>query len=77
MTDVRFPLMSTERPEATGLLATWYARDGETVAEGQLVAEVQMDKVDAEVVAPASGTIRLLAQEGEEVTQGTPIAEIT
>lgn len=47
------------------------------MAADQLVAEVQMDKVDAEVLAPAAGTIRLLVQEGEEVAQGAKIGEIT
>lgn len=77
MTDLHFPQLSGERPDATGVLATWYAADGDAVAEGQLVAEVQLDKVDAEVLAPAAGTIRLLAGEGDEVTQGARIAEIT
>lgn len=77
MTRVAFPLMSNDRPDATGVLATWYAADGEAVAEGQLIAEVQMDKVDAEVVAPVAGTITLLVPEGEEVVQGTDVAEIS
>ncbi|RIK17316.1 MAG: biotin attachment protein [Acidobacteria bacterium] len=76
MTEITFPRLSDDKPDATGVLATWYAADGDAVAEGQLVAEVQMDKVDAEVLAPAAGTIRLLVQEGEEVAQGARIAEI-
>lgn len=76
MTTVPFPPLSDERPDATGVLATWYAGEGEAVAEGQLIGEVQMDKVDAEVVAPASGTIHLLVAEGDEVAQGAPIARI-
>ena len=77
MTSVVFPQLSQDRPDASGVLATWYAADGETVTEGQLVAEVQLDKVDAEVTAPASGIIRLNVAEGEEVEQGAVIAEIT
>lgn len=77
MTDLHFPQLSAERPDATGVLATWYAADGDAVADGQLVAEVQMDKVDAEVLAPDAGTIRLLVAEGEEVAQGALIARIT
>lgn len=76
MTDVEFPVMSQDRDDATGVVATWYAADGETVAEGQLIAEVQMDKVDAEILAPAPGVITLLAAEGDEVAQGVPIARI-
>ena len=77
MTDVLFPPLDETRPDTEGVLATWYAADGDTVADGQLVAEVQMDKVDAEVLAPGAGTIRLLVAEGEEVAQGARIAEIT
>jgi pyruvate/2-oxoglutarate dehydrogenase complex dihydrolipoamide acyltransferase (E2) component len=76
MTEVPFPVMSQSDPTATGVLATWYVRDGETVGEGQLIAEVQMDKVDLDVNAPAAGTIRLSAGEGDEVEQGTVIAVI-
>lgn len=76
MTDLHFPQLSTDKPDATGVVATWYAADGDTVAADQLVAEVQMDKVDAEVLAPAAGTIRLLVEEGAEVAQGARIAEI-
>lgn len=76
MTEVPFPVMSTADPDASGVLATWYVRDGETVGAGQLVAEVQMDKVDMDVSAPVAGTIRLSAAEGEEVTQGSTIAVI-
>ena len=77
MSRVLFPRMSDERPDATGVVATWYAVDGEAVAAGQLIAEVQLDKVDAEVPAPEAGTIRLLVAEGAEVAQGDAIAEIT
>ena len=76
MTTVPFPQLSDERPDAIGVLATWYSAEGEAVADGQLIGEVQMDKVDAEVVAPVSGTIHLVVAEGDEVAQGAPIAEI-
>jgi pyruvate/2-oxoglutarate dehydrogenase complex dihydrolipoamide acyltransferase (E2) component len=76
MTEVPFPAMSEADPAAVGVLATWYVQDGEVVAVGQLIAEVQMDKVDMEVVAPADGAIRLAATEGAEVAQGTAIAFI-
>lgn len=76
MTEVTFPQMSPERPDATGVLATWYAADGDAVTAGQLVGEVQMDKVDAEVFAPVTGTITLLADEGAELAQGAIIARI-
>ncbi len=76
MTEVPFPVMSQADPTAVGVLATWYVRDGEAVAEGQLIAEVQMDKVDLDLSSPAAGTIRLSVAEGDEVAQGTVVAVI-
>jgi pyruvate/2-oxoglutarate dehydrogenase complex dihydrolipoamide acyltransferase (E2) component len=76
MTDVLFPALSREDAAARGVLATWFVRDGESVEADQLLAEVQVDKVTAEVPAPAAGTVRLLVKEEAEVEQGTPIARI-
>ncbi len=76
MTEVSFPALDETRPDTEGVLATWYVGDGEIVAAGQLLAEVQVDKVDAEVTAPAGGTIHLLVGEDDAVRQGAPIARI-
>ncbi len=76
MREVLFPPLSKENPEAEGVLATWYVADGSTVAADQLIAEVQVDKVSAEVLAPVAGTVRLLVEEEAAVRQGSPIARI-
>src|SRR5690606_18624875 len=76
VTEVLFPPVDDTDPDAEGVLATWYVADGDRVARGQLIAEVQVAKVDAEVVAPVDGTVRLLVGEDEAVRQGLPIARI-
>ena len=76
MTDVLFPPLSKEQPDSEGVVATWFVADGETVQAGQLLAEVQVDKVAAEVPAPAPGVVHLLVAEEATVTQGAPIARI-
>ena len=76
MTDVLFPALSKES-DAEGVLATWFVADGATVRADQLLAEVQVDKVAAEVPAPHAGTVALLVKEGDAVPQGAPIARIT
>jgi pyruvate/2-oxoglutarate dehydrogenase complex dihydrolipoamide acyltransferase (E2) component len=76
MTDVPFPALSKETPDAEGVLATWFVSDGATVSADQLLAEVQVDKVSAEVPAPVGGVVRLLVAEEETVKQGSPIARI-
>ena len=74
-TEIAFPVMSTE-DGAVGVVVTWFVDDGDLVKADQLVAEIAMDKVDAEVVTPTAGTIRVTAQEGAEVAQGSVIATI-
>lgn len=76
MTDVVFPALSKERPDAEGVVATWFVTDGQSVAEGQLLAEVQVDKVSLEVPAPTAGVVTLLVTEGAETHQGATIAHI-
>lgn len=76
MTDVPFPALSKERPDAEGVLATWFVSDGATVTADQLLAEVQVEKVSADVPAPVGGVVRLLVAEEATVTQGSPIARI-
>lgn len=76
MTEVPFPALSKDSPDAEGVVSTWFVRDGESVRAEQLLAEVQVDKVAAEVPAPRAGTVHLLVGEEATVTQGTPIARI-
>jgi 2-oxoglutarate dehydrogenase E1 component len=60
-----------------GTVLEWHVSEGDAVEEGQTMVEVSTDKVDAEVPAPASGTItKILVQVDEEVDVGKPLAEI-
>lgn len=73
--EVRFPLMSTTEG-AVGVIVTWFVDDGDEVTPQTMIAEVAMDKVDAEVHASTSGVITVLAAEGSEVVQGSVIARV-
>ncbi len=75
-TDVVFPALSQEDPTGEGVIGTWFAHDGETVTAGQLIAEVQVDKVSADVVAPATGVLRHLVPEEGVSNQGAVIGRI-
>jgi len=77
MTDVPFPPLDESKPDTEGVLATWYVADGDAVTQGQLLGEVQVDKVDAEVTAPVAGTVHLVVEENAAVRQGEPIAKIS
>ena len=41
----------------------WHVGEGDTVSEGDTVVEVSTDKIDAEVPAPAGGTVTKLLVE--------------
>ena len=76
MTDVLFPVMS-EADGATGVIVTWFVDSGDEVTPTTLIAEVAVDKVDAEVYPPTSGVITLLVEENTEIRQGAVIAQVT
>ena len=76
MTDVLFPVMS-EADGATGVIVTWFVESGDEVTPTTLIAEVAVDKVDAEVYPPTSGVITLLVEENTEIRQGAVIAQVT
>jgi len=60
-----------------GTVAQWLKKPGESVEKYEAFVEVSTDKVNAEVPAPVTGTLReLLVKEGETVATGTPIAII-
>jgi pyruvate/2-oxoglutarate dehydrogenase complex dihydrolipoamide acyltransferase (E2) component len=76
VTEVRFPALKENEPDAEGLLATWFVEDGDVVKEGQLLCEVQVEKTSADVEASSMGTIHFEVAEGDVVRQGTVIATI-
>jgi pyruvate/2-oxoglutarate dehydrogenase complex dihydrolipoamide acyltransferase (E2) component len=76
MAEVVFPRLSEKEPDAEGVLATWFVGDGDQVTAGQLLAEVMVEKVSGEVLAPAAGRVRLLVAEDQTARQGEVIARV-
>jgi len=73
--EVRLPALSATMEEAT--LLAWNVTVGETVRQGQPIAEVSTDKVDMDLEAPYDGTIvELLVEQGATVTLGQTLATI-
>lgn len=74
-TEVLMPRLSDDVED--GVLVTWFVEPGATVAAGDLVAEIQVEKVSQEVYAPVDGQIiDLCLQPGETIAQGGVIALI-
>ena len=60
-----------------GTIGKWLVEPGAWVEKYDPLVEVLTDKVNMEVPSPFSGTlVRILADEGETVPMGTPIAEM-
>lgn len=55
----------------------WLVAEGDNIVIGQCIAEVETDKAVVEMIAEEDGLIsKLIAQEGEEVEVGAPIAQL-
>src|SRR6266536_3352729 len=62
---------------ALGKVQRWLKQDGDPVAKGEPLLEVETDKVTVEIESPAAGTLTgLNVPEGAEVPVGTAIAVV-
>ena len=60
-----------------GTVLKWLKKEGDKINEDESVLEVATDKVDTEIPSTCSGTLKkILAEEGEVVKVGSPIAII-
>ena len=73
-TEVRIPSIGFSTQEAT--LTEWLVADGASVEQGQPLYELELDKSVQEVESPATGTLKVIAEEGEAYEVGALIAEI-
>ncbi|WP_340317978.1 lipoyl domain-containing protein [Rhizorhabdus argentea] len=59
-----------------GILSEWLVADGGDVKEGEPLYALESDKSTQEVDAPASGTLKILAETGETYPVGYVLGEI-
>lgn len=74
--EIRLPQFGMGMQEAT--VTHWYKAEGETVAEGEALIEVEAPKATEEIPAPCSGVVdRILVAVGETVPVNELLALIT
>ena len=73
-TEVKIPNVGESITSAN--VARWHKQDGESVSKGETVLTIETDKVSNDLDADASGTLRIIVPEGEEVPIGTVVARI-
>jgi len=75
MQTIIMPKMGDAMEEGT--LVRWLKREGDTVQEGEPIAEIATDKATVEIEAPASGVLRgIRVAENTVVPVNTPLAYI-
>jgi 2-oxoglutarate dehydrogenase E2 component (dihydrolipoamide succinyltransferase) len=76
MTDVNVPTLGESVSEAT--VATWFKKVGDTVAQDEMLCELETDKVSVEVPSPIAGVLaEIIAAEGETVAANARLAVIS
>ena len=74
---MRIELPQVGESVTEGVIGKWLKRVGDSVEKYDPLVEVVTDKVNMEMPSPVSGVLtHILAQEGETVPMGAPIAEI-
>ena len=60
-----------------GTIARWLKAEGDAVTPGEVIVEIEAEKVTQEVEAPVAGVLEsILAIEGDEIRVGATIAVI-
>ena len=73
--EIIVPELAESTVEAT--VASWIKKDGEIVSKGDVIIELDTDKVSLEIVSPSDGQIqKILKQEGEIVKVGDILGTI-
>jgi pyruvate dehydrogenase E2 component (dihydrolipoamide acetyltransferase) len=74
MSDVAMPRLSDSMEEGT--ILKWLKADGDEIARGDELVEIETDKATMTYEADSAGTLSIVAQEGETLPIGQVIARI-
>ena len=72
--EIKIPSVGESVQEA--VLVQWYKKDGDPVQKDEPIFVVETDKITLEIVAEASGILKILVSEGETVSIGTKVGTI-
>jgi pyruvate dehydrogenase E2 component (dihydrolipoamide acetyltransferase) len=74
MTEISMPRLSDSMEEGT--ILSWLRQDGDEVAAGDELVEIETDKATMTYESPAEGVLRIVAAVGETLAVGAPIAQV-
>src|SRR5271156_7025704 len=73
-TNVEVPGMGDSVREA--VLLRWHKNDGDPVTKDEMLCELETDKANVDLPAPAAGFLKRVAEQGSTVKIGDTIARI-
>lgn len=59
-----------------GTISEWKVEDGSKVEKGQIIMEIETEKLTNDIEAPATGTLKIIVPQGEDAACGDEVAEI-
>jgi pyruvate/2-oxoglutarate dehydrogenase complex dihydrolipoamide acyltransferase (E2) component len=59
-----------------GVMSHWLYREGDRVEAGSIVAEVMVEKISFELLAPAAGSLRIIVQADAVVAKGATVGRV-
>jgi 2-oxoglutarate dehydrogenase E2 component (dihydrolipoamide succinyltransferase) len=71
---IKVPSVGESISEVT--IANWLKKDGDTVKQDEIIAELESDKATFELPASGDGILKILKQQGETVPIGEAICEL-
>ncbi len=74
MSEIVMPRLSDTMEEGT--ILRWLKRDGEHVARGEELVEIETDKAAMTYESDSEGTLQTIAREGDTLAVGAPIARV-
>jgi 2-oxoglutarate dehydrogenase E2 component (dihydrolipoamide succinyltransferase) len=72
--EMKVPAVGESIAEVT--IGTWQKKDGDQVQQDEVLCEIESDKATFELTAEASGTLRIVAKQGETLAIGALICRI-
>lgn len=63
--------------DAEAVITSWLASDGAQINEGDLIAEIMVEKIQHEIRAPAGGALSIARGADEIVAKGDVIGAIS
>ena len=74
MNEITMPQLSDSMQEGT--ILTWFKADGEAVAQGEELLEIETDKATMAYESPVAGTLKIVAEVGQTLPVGSVIATV-